>query len=211
MAYRTGKLARLLRRGMTLLELLIVLTVVLVLIFVALPTLKPVEVGSLESFARERLRFIYEKERAYFLRNGTYDRFSVLAGSENGGPYLDRRFIGEDYRERGVIFTGPNGFTEKLLLQAQLPDGKRITLDDKGSFRTHQPEEEPAEPVPLLDSEALKLEVPGRTHDATPGADGEAGAAAPPREGGGENEPPPPVRPPGEPSDSPPANAFEET
>jgi type II secretory pathway pseudopilin PulG len=140
---------------MTLLELLILLTIILAIIFVALPTLKPVEVGSLESFARERLRFIYEKERAYYLRNGTYDAFSVLASDENGGPYLDRRFTGEEHRERGILFTGPTEPTEDLLLEAELPDGTRITLDDKGRFRTHKPEPEPEEPAPLLSPEQM--------------------------------------------------------
>ena len=151
---------------MTLLELLILLTIVLAVIFVALPTLRPVEVGSKESFARERLRFIYEKERAYYLRNGTYDAFSVLASGENGGPYLDRRFTGEDHRDRGIIFTGPTGPTEDLLLEAKLPDGTRITLNDKGSFKTHKPEPKPEEPGHMLSPEQVLPELGGDAGDA---------------------------------------------
>lgn len=168
---------------MTLLELLILLTIVLAIIFVALPTLKPVEVGSLESFARERLRFIYEKERGYYLRNGTYDAFSVLASGENGGPYLDRRFTGDEYHERGIVFTGPSEPTEDLLLEAKLPDGTRITLNDKGRFRTHKPEPESGEPAPLLSPEQM-----------LPDFGGGAGEARPPE--GGEDAGPPPVEKP---------------
>jgi len=166
---------------MTLLELLILLAIVLAIIFVALPTLRPIEVGSKESFARERLRFIYEKERAYFLRNGTYDAFSVLASGENGGPYLDRRFTGEDYRERGIIFTGPTEPTEDLMLEAKLPDGTRITLDGKGRFRVHKPEPVPEEPTPLLSPEQMLPQFGGDAGDA-------------PRPAGG----PPPVEKPGD-------------
>jgi len=161
MTHCMGKLARRTQHGMTLLELLILLTIVLAVIFVALPTLRPVEVGSKESFARERLRFIYEKERGYYLRNGTYDAFSVLASGENGGPYLDRRFIGEDHRDRGIIFTGPTEPTEDLLLEAKLPDGTRITLNDKGRFKTHKPEPMPDEPAPLLSPEQVLPEIGG--------------------------------------------------
>lgn len=166
MAHRMGKLERQTHRGMTLLELLILLAIVLAIIFVALPTLRPVEVGSKESFARERLRFIYEKERGYYLRNGTYDAFSVLASGENGGPYLDRRFTGDDHRERGIIFTGPTGPTEDLLLEAKLPDGTRITLNDKGRFRTQKPEPVPDEPTPLLSPEQVLPEFGGDADDA---------------------------------------------
>jgi len=177
------------RRGMTLLELLILLAIVLAIIFVALPTLRPIEVGSKESFARERLRFIYEKERGYFLRNGTFDAFSVLAGDENGGPFLDRRFTGEDHRERGIIFTGPTGPTEDLMLEAKLPNGTRITLDDKGRFKTHKPEPVPDEPTPLLSPEQVIPMIGGEADDA-PGPAG--------RPDGAPGEGPPSVEKPGD-------------
>lgn len=185
---------------MTLLELLILLAIVLAIIFVALPTLKPVEVGSKESFARERLRFIYEKERGYFLRNGTYDRFSVLASGENGGPYLDRRFIGEDHRDRGIVFTGPTEPTEDLLLEAKLPDGTRITLNDKGRFKTHKPEPMPEEPGHMLSPEQVLPEFSGDGDDAQRPAG---------RPGGAPGEGPPPVERPGD-ETAPPENEPEE-
>lgn len=185
------------QRGMTLLELLILLAILLAIIFVALPTLRPIEVGSKESFARERLRFIYEKERGYFLRNGTYDAFSVLASDENGGPYLDRRFIGEDHRERGIIFTGPTGPTEDLMLEAKLPDGTRITLDEKGRFRTHKPEPVPEEPTPLLSPEQVLPEFGGEGDAPRPTGrpDGAPGDSPPPVERPGEETAPPETEP----------------
>lgn len=184
---------------MTLLELLILLAIILAIIFVALPTLKPVEVGSKESFARERLRFIYEKERGYFLRNGTYDAFSVLAGDENGGPFLDRRFIGEDHRDRGIIFTGPTGPTEDLMLEAKLPDGTRITLNDKGRFKTHKPEPKPEEPGHMLRPEQVLPEIGGdadevqRPAGRPPSVEKPGDEAAPPEEKPGDETAPPEV------------------
>lgn len=133
------KLVAYMRQGMTLLELLMALTIVTAIVFVAIPTLRPVKATSIEAFARERLRFIAQREQAYFLRNGSYDRFSVLASPENGGPFLDSRFATDDYRERGIIFTGPQDKSDKLLLEAQLPDGTRIMLNEKGEFKVASP------------------------------------------------------------------------
>jgi prepilin-type N-terminal cleavage/methylation domain-containing protein len=127
------------RHGMTLLELLMVLTIIAAIIVVAIPTLRPVKASNLAAFARERLNFIAQREQAYFLRNGKFDRFSVLAGNTGGGPYLDRRFATDDYRERGIIFIGPKGAEDKMLLEAQLPDGTRITLNEKGNFKVLPP------------------------------------------------------------------------
>jgi len=178
------------RGGMTLLELLILLTAVAVVVLVALPTLHPPKAGNLETFARERLYFIYEKERAYFLRNGTYNSFAELASGANGGPYLDRRFLGEDYRERGVVFSGPDGPTEELLLTATLPDGWRITLDSKGRFRTHKPPPQ-QEPGGLLNPEQVLPDF------RRPGAEGEPSGRTPPA---GSGEGPPPVELPANPA-----------
>lgn len=179
---------------MTLLELLILLTVVLGIVLVALPTLKPVQVDDMEAFAREKLRYIYEKERAYFLRNGKYDSFSVLASDENGGPYLDRRFIGEEYMERGIVFSGPSGPTEDLLLEARLPTGTRITVDSKGNFRTHRPKERAqpgTEPQNLVDKMTNPDTLPGAERGAAPPET--KPPPLPPAEGGSS---PPPVKPP---------------
>jgi len=179
--------------GMTLLELLILLTIVLGIVLVALPTLKPVRVDNLEAFAREKLRYIYEKERSYFLRNGKYDRFSVLASDENGGPYLDRRFIGDEYMERGIVFSGPSAPTEDLLLEARLPGGARITVDSKGNFKTQKPK---AQGQPGEEPSGLMDEM--MSPDAFPGA--ESGQAppekeAPPPPPGENGRTPPPVKP----------------
>lgn len=182
--------------GMTLLELLILLTIVLGIVLVALPTLRPVQVDDLEAFAREKLRYIYEKERAYFLRNGKYDTFSVLASDENGGPYLDRRFIGEEYMERGIVFSGPIAPTEDLLLEARLPGGTRIAVDSKGNFKTQKPKEQgqPGEEPPGLLDEMMNPDAfPGADGGQTP-AEGTGPPPSPPPDEGGRT--PPPVKPP---------------
>jgi type II secretory pathway pseudopilin PulG len=137
---------------MTLLELLMVLVIIAAIVFVAIPTLQPVKATNVESFARERLDYIAQREHAYFLRNGTYDRFSVLSGATGGGPYLDRRFATDDYRERGILFIGPKGPEEKLLLEAQLPDGSRITLNEKGEYKKLPPVSNGADLIPNPDA-----------------------------------------------------------
>lgn len=125
--------------GMTLIELLILLAVVFVVVVIALPTLKPVRSSDVERFARKHLKYLYERERAYFLQNAHYQSFTVLAQPENGGPFLDRRYTGTEYRERGVIFRGPQGETSHLVLTAELPGGERyFRIDTKGNITEHK-------------------------------------------------------------------------
>jgi|GEM_PF-2498010 len=124
---------------MTLIELLILLAIVFVVVFIALPTLNPVRTRDVERFARKHLLYLYERERAYFLRNGHYQSFAVLAKVENGGPFLDRRYTGTEYRERGVVFKGPEGESSELLLTAELPGGKKfLQVDAKGRITEHK-------------------------------------------------------------------------
>jgi prepilin-type N-terminal cleavage/methylation domain-containing protein len=172
---------RQMRHGMTLLELMMALVIIAAIVFVALPTLQPVKATNVESFARERLDYIAQREQAYFLRNGTYDRFSVLSGATGGGPYLDRRFATDDYRERGILFIGPKGPEEKLLLEAQLPDGSRITLNEKGEYKKLPPVGSGAGLIPT--PEAVSPEIPRAGGEMPPPK------AAPP-------QPVPPRRPP---------------
>ena len=156
---------------MTLIELLILLAVVFVVVFIALPTLKPAKSSNVERFARKRLQYLYERERAYFLRNGHYNSFAVLAQAENGGPFLDRRYTGVVFQERGVVFKGPEGETSKLTLTAELLQGnKYFRIDSKGRITEHKGK--PRSEVP----------APEKTPESTvPQEHREAGAAEPPK------------------------------
>jgi len=184
------------RQGMTLLELLMVLVIIAAIVFVAIPTLRPVKATSLVTFARERLNYIAEREQAYFLRNGKYDRFSVLTALSGGGPYLDRRFATDDYRERGIIFIGPKGPEDKLLLEAQLPDGSRITLNEKGEFKALPPLGTGGE---LPSPEQLTPQIPGAESTPAPqqGPQQPPQQPVPPRQPPKGREPPPELPLPG--------------
>ena len=191
------KLDAYMRQGMTLLELLMVLTILAAIVFVAIPTLRPVKATSMEAFARERLRFIAEREQAYFLRNGNYDRFSVLTARENGGPFLDSRFATDDYRERGIIFTGPQDKSDKLLLEAQLPDGTRIMLNEKGEFKVAAPSGS-GDLIPNPQDIAPEIPRIGGEQPAQPAQPGPQPQPQPRlKPGGGGGEPPPELPMPG--------------
>ncbi len=57
------KLEAYMRQGMTLLELLMVLTILAAIIFVAIPTLRPVKATSMEAFARERVKAAWQMQQ----------------------------------------------------------------------------------------------------------------------------------------------------
>ena len=74
--------------GITLLELLIVLAAVAVLIFIALPTLKPSPQESAMETAKDQLLYLHAREQAYFNRYGKYAPLSTLAKDSGDRPRL---------------------------------------------------------------------------------------------------------------------------
>jgi Tfp pilus assembly protein PilE len=118
--------------GLTLLELAIVLAAVVVLIFIALPTLKPTEEEATIDFAKEQLRYLHVRETEYYNRHGQYAPLSVLAEDSYVGPTFDRRFAEDRVEVNGVIFDGPTREAAIYDIVATLPDGSRYRVDQTG-------------------------------------------------------------------------------
>ena len=117
---------------MTLLELAIVLAAVVVLIFIALPTLKPTEEEATIDFAKEKLEYLHMRETEYYNRHGQYVPLSTLAEDPNIGPTFDRRFADDRVEVSGVIFDGPTREAAIYDIVATLPDGSRYRVDQTG-------------------------------------------------------------------------------
>jgi len=121
------------RAGLTLLELLIILAVIGVLVFIALPTLRPTDVESSADFAKQQLMYLHGLEERYFSIHGTYAPFSKLASDERLGPSFDQRFATNDCVVNGVTFSGPASETNSYVITATLPDGSRYKVDPTGT------------------------------------------------------------------------------
>lgn len=133
-----GKAGR--RTGLTLLELLIILAVVGVLIFIALPTLHPSEVESKADFAKQQLMYLHGLEEKYFTIHGTYAPFSELATDERLGPTFDQRFANDECTVNDVTFSGPVGEVKSYVITAALPDGSRYRVDQTGTVAPLAPQ-----------------------------------------------------------------------
>jgi len=120
------------RAGLTLLELLIILAVVAVIIFIAMPTLQPTEVEATSDFAKQQLRYLYGREQAYYNLHGTYAPFSVIAADEQLGPTFDPRFSTNEVVVEGVVFTGPSSEAATYEIMATLPDQSKYKIDHTG-------------------------------------------------------------------------------
>jgi len=158
--------------GMTLIELMILLAFVGIIVFIALPTIKSPKTTDVENFARMKLRYLYERERAYFLRNGFYNSFPELAKDENGGPFLDARYRSSTtYQERGVTFIGPASQTDKLRIVAKLPAGiGELSIDERGQITFTKSREQTKEKESPLEIPDIKLP---ETENLTPPKDAE--------------------------------------
>jgi type II secretory pathway pseudopilin PulG len=118
--------------GLTLLELLIVIAAVAVILFIALPTLKPTEEEVTIEFVKEQLRYLHAKEQQYFSRYGKYVPLSTLAADEQIGRVFDQRFAEDTCIVEGVVFKGPTGESTIYDIVAELPDGTRYKVDQTG-------------------------------------------------------------------------------
>ena len=122
------------RWGLTLLELLIIIAVVAVLVFVALPTLKPTEEEASADFAKEMLEYLYAREQAYYSLHGTYAPLSKLAADEQIGRDFDQRFSSDESTVEGIVFRGPATEAKIFDIIATLPDGSRYKIDQTGTL-----------------------------------------------------------------------------
>ena len=121
------------RAGLTLLELLIIIAVVVVLIFIALPTLRPTEVEADAEFAKQQLQYLHGREQQYFNMHGNYAPLSVLADDERIGPGYDQRFAFNESVVEDVVFSGPSVEAKSYTIIAKLTDGSRYKIDQTGN------------------------------------------------------------------------------
>lgn len=120
--------------GLTLLELLIILAVVVVLIFITLPTLRPTEIESKAEFAKQQLQYLHAREQQYYNAHGTYAPLPTLGADELIGRTFDSRFAQNQAVVEGVVFTGPTEEAGHYQIIAELEDGARYKIDQTGNI-----------------------------------------------------------------------------
>lgn len=128
------------RRGITLLELLIVLMIAGVLVLIAWPTLQPSDDEALVDFAKTQLRYLYNQENSFYTQHGRYVPFSEIAGDATLGPHFDARFHEDTPVVDGVKFQGPRSGSPILEITATMPDGSGYIIDARGEIRPFQPQ-----------------------------------------------------------------------
>jgi len=111
------------RSGLTLLELLIVLAVVGVIYFIALPTLQPSDSEAKVEFAKTELHYLFNFENKYFAATGQYVPFDKIAADPTLGPTFDQRFKTDPAVVSGVKFHWSSVNGAILELTADMPDG----------------------------------------------------------------------------------------
>lgn len=126
------------RAGITLLELLIVLTVAAVVLFIAWPTLQPTAEEREIRFAKKYLAYLHEQQQAYFSNKGTYAPLSVLATDEQVGASYDQRFAYDESVVEGVVFRGPTTETKIYDIVAEMANGLKYRVDQTGTIAPMQ-------------------------------------------------------------------------
>jgi hypothetical protein len=104
-----------------------------VLIFIALPTLRPTGVQASADFAKQQLEYLHNQEQSYFSIHGSYAPLSTLAADEMLGPSFDQRFARDQSVVNDVVFTGPAEEAKSYTIFAELPDGSRYKIDQSGA------------------------------------------------------------------------------
>jgi type II secretory pathway pseudopilin PulG len=125
-------------RGITLLELLIILAVIFVVLFIALPTLEPSEEEAVIERAKEHLLYLHSKEQRYFDVHGEYAPLPEVAADASAGAGFDPRFAKDSPQVDGIKFTGPHTKSRIYDIIAELPDGTRYRIDQTGVVKTMQ-------------------------------------------------------------------------
>lgn len=134
MTARKFALARPQRRGFTLLEVMIVMTIMGVLIAIPTPIfLRAVEQSKLD-IATANLRSIWSAQRLYRMENGRYGSLSELAPGGDANLLDPSINSGSTFYSYSVTSTDGQTFTAK----AQHPTTSRcngtITIDDSGTL-----------------------------------------------------------------------------
>jgi len=121
------------RRGITLLELAIILSIIAVAIWIILPTLEPTGDEANIDFAKDQLAYLHTQEQAYFSLHGKYAPLSKIAADPQLGKQLDKRFTKDDATVNGVQFSGPKTEAITYEIVATLPKGVgRYKVDQTG-------------------------------------------------------------------------------
>jgi type II secretory pathway pseudopilin PulG len=121
--------------GITLLELAIVLSIAAVVIFIALPTLKPTGEEATIEFAKEQLRYLHAREQEYFTLHGKYAPLSLLAKDPIIGKQFDQRFAKDEAEVNGIQFSGPKMEGVTYEIYVVLPNnGGRYKVDQTGKI-----------------------------------------------------------------------------
>jgi Tfp pilus assembly protein PilE len=126
------------RQGITLLELLIILAVVFVIMFIAIPTLKPSEEEAIIERAKEHLMYLHSKEQKYFALHGEYAPFTELAADPEVGANFDKRFNNAQPLVDNITFTGPTTKSKIFDIVAKLPNGVTYRVDQSGVIKAMQ-------------------------------------------------------------------------
>jgi len=118
---------------MTLLELAIILSIVGVLVFIALPTLRQTGDEANIDFAKEQLLYLHGKEQEYFALHGKYAPISKLGQDPTVGREFDKRFSRDEINVEGIQFNGPKSEQATYEIVAALPrNGPRYKVDQSG-------------------------------------------------------------------------------
>lgn len=126
------------RRGLTLLELMIMLAAVGVLLFIALPTLQESDEEATLSFAKQQLGYLHALEQQYYNIHGTYAPFSTLAEEPQIRDSFDLRFKSDVAIVEGIKFSGPMTEQKFFVIFAELPDGTKYRVDQTGEIRPEE-------------------------------------------------------------------------
>ena len=125
------------RAGLTLLELLIVLAVVGVVIFIALPTLRPSDSEARVELAKTQLKYLFNQENIYFSNHGSYVPFDKIATDPDIGAKFDQRFKTDPATVNGIKFHWSSVNGAILEVTADLPDGTGYLIDQRGDIKQY--------------------------------------------------------------------------
>jgi Tfp pilus assembly protein PilE len=125
-------------KGITLLELLILVAIVFVIMFIALPTLKPSEEEAVIVRAKEHLMYLFSREQKYFTLHGEYAPFTELSADPEVGVDFDKRFNKDMPLVDNISFTGPSAKSKIFDIVAKLPNGTTYRVDQSGVIKAMQ-------------------------------------------------------------------------